>query len=258
MLLLATLLACGETAEPKDTAPVDSSDTGTTDTEDTVDTDPGTASIGGAVVGYDGARPAGMEVQVCDQLCIPVTTDADGNFVASSLDGGSYKVDALGEGVDGASYGRIRVHLDLEPGQSATIPYPLYMPNMSPPFTLTNGANVLGPLTWTVDPATLDAPFGFEEGVVQVGFVEGANVPPAWETPAAPVGALAFLPFGTEVSARFSFAISAPGLSGDFDVYSVDAKGKLEGPVGSASSEGGTLSGDAQPTLLTWLLLVPR
>jgi hypothetical protein len=258
MLLLVTLVACGGSADTKDTAPVDSADTGSVDTADTVDTDPGTASIGGFVLGHDGSRPAAMEVQVCDQLCIPVSTDDDGNFVVSGLDGGSYKVDALGEGVDGASYGRIRVHLDLAPGETATIPYGLYMPQMSPPFTLRNGANELGPLTWTVDPATLDAPFGFEEGVVQVGFVEGANVPPAWETPNPPIGALAFLPFATEVSARFSFSFQAPDLTGNFDVYSVDAKGKLEGPVGSATGADGTLSGDAQPTLLTWLLVVPR
>ncbi len=261
MHLLMLIVACGG-ATKDDTANDMSADTGsdsgTADSGETEDTDPGTASISGSVTAFDGTHPAGMEVQVCDQLCIPVTTDANGNFSATGLDGGSYKVDALGEGVDGANFGRMRAHVDLEPGGTATLAFPLFLPQMSAPATLVNGANTVGGVTLTLDPSVLDAPFGFDEGVVSTGVVSAADIPDAWGVPSPAAAAVAFLPFATEVSGSFTFSVTGTWDAAGYDVYAVDAKGKLEGPLATATVEGGTLSATVQPSLLTWLLVVPR
>ncbi len=260
---LLALVACG--SDPKDTASVDTAadtatDTGTTDTSDsgdTEDTDPSTASISGVVVAADGSHPAGMEVQVCDQLCTPTTTDAYGAFAVTGLRGGSYKVDALGEGVAGQTWGHTRVHVDLEAGAAHVMEQPLYVPAVSAARTLTSGANTFGAVSWTVDPATLDVPFGYDDFGFAVGSVAGAEVPDYWGL--APTAVVSFLPFATEVSDAFDFAIAGAWSTGLYDVYSVDAKGRIEGPVGSAASTDGTsLAGRATPTLLTWLLIVPQ
>jgi hypothetical protein len=260
MLLIAALLACGSKGSaPEDTADTGvAQDSGMTEETGTEDTDPGTGSIAGSVNAFDGVPPAGLEVQVCDQLCLPVYTDASGVFSAVSLRGGSYKVDALGEGVDGRGYGHSRVHVDLAAGETLTIPYALFVPRVEGPITVTSGTYTFGSLRWTVNAADLDAPFGFEEGVFSAGVVAAADIPPAWDTPAAPVAAVAFLPFGTEVSAPFTIALSGTWDSAAYDIYSVDAKGKLEGPVGTGAVADGELTASVLPSLLTWLLVVPR
>ena len=265
MLLVSilALVACG--ADPKDTGSLDTggdsaTDTGASDTADsgdTEDTDPATASISGVVVAADGSHPAGMEVQVCDQLCTPTTTDANGAFAVSGLRGGSYKVDALGETVAGETWGHTRVHVDLEAAETHEMALPLYVPVVSAARTLTTGANTFGAVTWTVDPASLDVPFGYDDFGFAVGSVPGAEVPDYWGV--APAAVVTFLPFATEVSAAFDFAVAGTWSAGLYDVYSVDAKGKIEGPVGSAASTDGTsLAGRATPSLLTWLLVVPQ
>jgi len=261
MLIIAALLACGSKSSGLEDTALDTGtaeDSGSTQDTGTEDTDPGTGSIGGNAIAFDGVPPAGMEVQVCDQLCLPLSTDAAGNFIATDLRAGSYKVDALGESVEGRGYGHSRVHVDLAAGEALTIPYALFVPRVEGPQTLTSGTYTFGTLRWTVNAANLDAPFGFEEGVFSAGVVAGTDIPPAWETPAAPVAAVAFLPFGTEVAAPFEIALSGTWDASGYDIYSVDSKGKLEGPVGSGTVVDGELTASVQPTLLTWLLVVPR
>jgi hypothetical protein len=206
---------------------------------------------------FDGANLGGMEVQVCDELCIPGTTLADGSFLFEALEAGSYKVDALGEGVEGACYGRVRTHVDLEEGASVQIEAPLYLPPVIGPAVVSSGTYTLGALDWTVSLDVLDTPFGFEDDQFWAAVVPGPEIPRLWELPAPPVVAVSFLPFGTEVSGAFTAAVNADIPDGSYEVWSIDAKGKAEGPLGTATAAGGRVEATAQPTLLTWLFFVP-
>jgi hypothetical protein len=218
----------------------------------------GTATIAGSIATFDGLNLGGMEVQVCDELCIPGDTLADGTFRFEALAAGSYKVDALGEGVEGSCYGRIRAHVDLADGATANLAAPLFVPRVIGPAIVSGpGTYTMGGVEWTVDPSTLDVPFGFEDDQFWTGVVAAADVPALWELPAPAAAAVSFLPFATEVSGAFTIAVTTDIADGSYEVWSVDAKGKPEGPLGAATAAGGRVEATVQPTELTWLFFVP-
>jgi hypothetical protein len=252
--MLLVLLACSG----GDATPVDSGDVDRRPVFDDSGEVVPTGVISGVVIGPDGAPRVGADVQICDHVCIPLTTGEGGTFRRDALPAGSYKVDALGESAEGADLGHARVHVDLADGAQVAIAEPLYLPRMEAAQTLTSsGRHVFGSVAWTVDPATLAVPFGVEAGTFRVGVVPADAARPWWDA-RTPAGAVAFLPFGTEVGAPFTVEVAGTWPSASYDVYAVDDKGRLEGPLATASVSGtGTaavLRATVQPTLLTWLV----
>ena len=252
--MLLFLMACGSEA----TTPVDSGGSdGRPVFEDSGEAAP-TGVISGVVIGPDGAPRVGADVQVCDHVCISFTTGEGGVFRREALPAGSYKVDALGESAEGADLGHARVHVDLAEGAEVEIAEPLYLPRMEAAQTLTSaGRHVFGGVAWTVDPATLRLPFGAEAGTFRVGVVPPDAARPWWDA-RVPAGAVAFLPFGTEVDAPFTVEVAGAWAGSSYEVYGLDDKGRLEGPLATASvsgsGNGAVLSATVQPTLLTWLV----
>lgn len=269
MVLLLALACTGDSAD--DTAEVvDTADSGAADTDTDTDTGveddhcdlnddataPSTAVVTGTVVAYDGGGLEGLEVQICQDVCIQAWTDAAGAFRFEDLAPGCYKIDALGERVEGRDYGRIRAYVGVEAGATVDLAAPLYLPKVYGPQAVTSGTYTFGDVEWTVDASTLSVPFGYEDGEYWAGVVPGAEVPALWD--AQPVAAVAFLPLETAVSAPFDVAVNGAFEDGTLQVWSVDAKGKLEGPVGTATVSGGRIVAQGvQPTLLTWLLFTP-
>lgn len=270
MVLLLALACAGDPADDDTADAIDTADTGDgnvdTDTGDDEEDDhcdlnddpsaPSTAVVTGTVVAYDGGSIEGLEVQMCQDVCIQAWTDAAGSFRFENLAPGCYKIDALGERVDGRDYGRIRAYVGVEAGATVDLAAPLYLPKVYGPETVTSGTYTFGDVEWTVDASTLSVPFGYDDGQFWAGAVTGADVPALWDL--QPVAAVAFLPLETAVSAPFDVAVAGAFEGGTLQVWSVDAKGKIEGPVGTATIEGGRIvANDVQPTLLTWLIFTP-
>ncbi len=250
MLLLLVACAAG------DATPVDSSGSDARPVFDDSGEVAPTGVISGVVVGPDGAPRVGADVQICDHVCISLTTGEGGVFRREALPAGSYKVDGLGEADD---LGHARVHVDLADSAQVSLAEPLYLPRMEPSQTLTGaGRHVFGDVAWTVDPGTLTAPFGAAENAYRIGTVPPDAAPPWWEA-RTPARAVAFLPFATEVAAPFTVEVGGSWTAASYEVYAIDAKGQLEGPLATASVAGaGTgdavLTATVQPTLLTWLV----
>lgn len=257
-LVLLFLNAC---SGGEDTGSGDSADTDTdTDTDTDVDDtapDP-TGIITGSVVAYDGPI-GGVEVQACVTVCFSTAADSSGVFTFTGLGAGDYKVDAVGEAVDGKDYGRIRVNASLVDDASTwTSPSPLFLPQMFGPTVVASaGTYTFGPVAWTVDPSILTIdPIGHDPDTYWVGVVPGADVGAFWEV--TPSLAVAFNPLATGVAGTFTLSITTDTPAGEYDVYSVDLHGELEGPVGTATADGTTVTASASPSVLTWLLFVPK
>lgn len=257
--VVALLPACSGGTD--DSAPTSDSDADAdADTDADIDdtAPPSESVISGTVVAYDGPVGAGVEVQVCITACYAGETDSTGAFRFEGLDAGEYKLDVVGEAVEGKDYGRIRVMAN--PAQSAewTAPSPLFLPQVFGPTTIaTQGTYTFGAVRWTVDPSILKIPIGYDADQYTVGVVDGANVGAFW--PVTPTFAVAFGPLATEVSGSFDIAVDMPTApAGTYDVYSVGFHGDLEGPVGTAVADGATVQGTVTPTFLTWLLFVPQ
>lgn len=256
---LAVLPACSGGSD--DSAPTTDSDADAdTDTDADVDdtAPPSESVISGTVVAYDGPVGAGVEVQVCITSCYAGETDASGAFRFEGLDAGEYKLDVVGEGVEGKDYGRIRVQAMPEQSAEWAAPSPLFLPKMVGPTPITaQGTYTFGAVRWTVDPSILTIPIGYDADQYSVGVVDGANVGAFW--PVTPTFAVAFGPLATEVSGSFDIAVDMPTApAGAYDVYSVGFHGDLEGPVGTATADGTTVQGTVTPAYLTWLLFVPH
>lgn len=245
-------------SEGGDTTGNSETDTDTdTDTDSDADADPATAAVTGTAVAYDGTTPAGVEVQVCDLVCYSVETDATGAFVKTGLKAGSYKVDAIGPSIDG-DYGQIRAHVELEVGEEFAFPAAFFMPKVYGPEAMTGDPVTVGDVTITADADSFAVPFGYDENLYWAGVVQGPDIPPLWETPAAPAVAVSFLPLATTVSASFDILFQSDVPAGSYNVYSVDDHGVAEGPVGTATADGTVMSATGvQPAFLTWLLFVP-
>jgi hypothetical protein len=113
-------------------------------------------------------------------------------------------------------------------------------------------------MTLQADPTGLREPFGYDPNVLYMGFVAGADIPPFWETPMAPEAAVSFAPLPFSVSTPVTVTVEGSWVGTDYDVYSLDDHGSLEGPVGTAKVEGAQLiASDLTPSFLTWLLFVP-
>ncbi len=260
-LLPTVLLACTG-------APADSGTPADTDTDTDADTDADSDAddtapapvgvINGTVVAHDGPVGVDVEVQACVTTCYSTQTDSAGAFSYTGMEDGEYKLDVVGEGVDDKDYGRIRVQAIVEGGSTYTTPAALYLPKMFGPSLLTAaGAHPFGDVTWTVDPAILTIPFGYDEGMFSVGTVAGPDIGPFW--PVTPSMAIAFGPLATEVGGPFTVIANSPITAGEYDVYSVDAHGALEGPVGTATADGTTVTSTSlTPTILSWILFVPQ
>lgn len=267
-MLLLLALGCDGSKDGDSSAAVDTGvDTAETDTGETEETaeedwctfddnlgeDSSTATITATVVGYDGSVPEGLEVQACQTSCIQAWTDATGTATFTGMKAGCYKLDALGERIQGADYGRIRVFLEVGIGEAHAVSAPLLLPQMVGPQTVSTGAHTFGNVTWTVDVATLAVPFGFADDQFSVGAVAGADVPAHWAI--TPAGAVAFQPLGTEVSAPFDLVVVGDYADGTYDVWSAGGHGELVGPVGTATAVGGTLTATGiAPEYLTWVL----
>lgn len=195
---------------------------------------------------------------MCETICYSQDSVSDGTFLFTGLPAGSYKVDAVGESVDGGDYGRIRIHIEVADAEVVALPEGLYMPKMVGPQTVTAGEHTFGTVTWTVSAADVTVPFGYEEDRYSVGVVAGADIPSYYGVAAA--YAVAFYPLATEVSAPFGVVATGTGVAdGTYDVYAVSALGETEGPVGTAVAAGGTLTAaSVQPAVLSWLLFVPQ
>lgn len=251
-----------DTHDTGDTDIDSDTETGDTDSGDT-DSDSGdsggraNASLFGTVVAYDGAIAVGIEVQACETTCFTTETDGSGAFGFTGMEAGDYKVDVVGEAAAGKDYGRMRVQAVVGDSDTWTAPGALFMPQMVGPVSITSsGSYAFGDATWTVDPATLTIPFGYDADDFSVGVVQGYDIAAFWSV--TPALAVAFGPFGTTVSGAFDLSVSTSLSAGTYTVYSVNGSGALEGPVGTASANGVTLTADGvSPTLLTWLFFVP-
>ena len=142
------LLGC--TGKADDTSNHDSADTDTdTDTDadsDADDTGPApTAVLTGSVAAYDGVVAADIEVQACVTICFSGRTDSTGVFTFTEMDAGEYKIDVVGEAVEGKDYGRMRVQAILEDGATWTTPGAMFMPQMVGPTAVTSaGSHTFG------------------------------------------------------------------------------------------------------------------
>jgi hypothetical protein len=126
---------------------------------------------------------------------------------------------------------------------------------MTGPQSITSsGTYTFGNVSWTVNGADLEVPFGEDEGMFSVGEVSADKIPALWGV--TPAVAVTFLPLATVVSGAFDVDV-AGDFTGTYDVYSVDEHGSLEGPIGTATgADGHLVASGIQPTLLTWLLFV--
>ena len=269
-LALLPLTACDGEEEPTDTAEADTdTDTDTdadTDTDTDSDTDADTGALGsidGFVFNPDGSPAGGTNMQFCDTLCFNGEADGTGYFLQDELDVGSYKVDAIGEiddsnKVSGTGLGHVRVHVDID-GNDYTISPDLVLPEVSDWGSLSGSSTSFsspgGNVTLSADSSTFTPPFGWDSYGYAAGVVSDV---PAWWSGYDAAMAVAFLPFAATVNAAFSVSFDAPpGAAASYDVYSIDDKGKLEGPVGTATLDGNELViSDVQPSLLSWLVLV--
>ncbi len=254
------LVGCTGTSTD-DTATTDSdADTDAdTDADSDADTDPpDDGSITGTVVAWDGPVGADVEVQACVTICFKSQTDASGNFSFTGLGAGDYKLDVVGEGVDGKDYGRIRVQAIVEQSAAWAAPSPLFLPKMTGPTSITqSGSYTFDTVEWTVDPAILTVPIGYDAGMYSVGVVGADHIGAFWPVTAAI--AVAFGPLGTEVAGTFDVTVTDPTVpAGSYDVYAVDYHGNLEGVVGKGISDGATVHASVTPAHLTWLLFVPE
>ncbi len=261
-LFSLSLAGCTGTS---DSGPVDSADADTdtdadsdTDTDTDTDEQEGTATISGSIRAYDGSTPSDVEIQACVTTCFSSTTDATGAFSFTGMDAGEYKVDVVGEGVDGKDYGRMRVQGIVDDGGAWVSPGALFMPQMFGPTSInSSGTFTFGAVSWTVDPSILTIPFGYDAGMYSVGVVDGAEIGPFWSV--TPSLAVAFGPLATEVAGSFDITVSTDVPAGQYDVYSVGLHGDLEGPVGTGTASGTSLTATGlTPELLTWLLFVPQ
>lgn len=265
LLSVAFLFAVACTGTPKNSDSSTDTSGGTTDsattttdseTTTTTSTTEPTGVISGSIKAYDGTTPADITVQVCATTCYSITTDQTGAFIKESLKEAGYKVEVMGHTTKGHDYGNLRMHVELADAQAYAVTAPLYMPQVFGPQTAGGAEMHFGDVTVDASNATLKVPFGETDNTFWAGTVAGAEVPPFWGLD-APAGAVAFVPLGTEVTGSFNLAVSGYE-SGSYDVYSVDEHGSVEGPVGTASVEAGTLyAADLAPTILSWLIFVP-
>lgn len=269
-LLPLSLFACSDKGTTDDTGtPDDTADTGESgDTEETgtdseeTDTDPGTATVTGSVIDYEGNPVVGVEMQLCETVCYSAQTDSSGVYSFTEKSGGSYKLDALGHTVD-AELGWIRVHVELAPAAAWSAPAALYLPHVYGPESLASGSATfgagMGSVTLGADLENLTVPFGFEADEFWGGFVAGSEVPAMWDVQNV-MAAAAFSPLGTVVKAPIDVSVNAGSApDGTYNVYSVDAHGEIEGPVGTATASGGVFTATGlQPTILSWLFFVPQ
>jgi hypothetical protein len=232
------------------------------------DADEEKATVGGSVLGFDGQVPGianeekgtYMEVQVCDLVCYSYQTDADGGFASGEIDAATYKVDALGDTLDGRGYGRARVPIELQPGEALVLPYTIVLPPIEPAQSARSGTYTFGRVAWTVDAMDLDPDVGAPESPAEVaaGYVAPEYIPPAWEWTTPPAFAVAFLPFAVTPLAPIELEVSGVSGPANWEVYAVAGHGELEGPIGSATLSGDVLAtADSQPSKLTWLFFVP-
>lgn len=229
------------------------------DADSDSDTDPpDESSITGTVVAWDGPVGADVEVQACVTICFKSQTDAYGNFSFSGIGAGDYKVDVVGESVDGMDYGRIRVQAVVEQSAAWAAPSPLFLPKMIGPNSITqSGTYTFGAVEWMVDPAMLTVPIGYDADMYSVGVVGASDIGLFW--PVTPAIAVAFGPLGTEVAGPFDVTVTDSTVpAGSYDVYAVDIHGDLEGVVGKGISDGATVHATVNPAYLTWLLFVPE
>ena len=74
-----------------------------------------------------------------------------------------------------------------------------------------------------------------------------------------PQVAVSFLPWLTEPGAPMSLTISdLSAADGTYQVYALEEYGEVTGPIGTATVAKGTATiTDIQPTVWTWIFLVP-
>jgi hypothetical protein len=261
-LFFLVLAACTGTEKSADSV-MDSEGVDATDSESTTTTtDTGTPPeatgiISGSVVAYDGTKPADVTVQVCSIICYSISTDGNGTFIKEKLKADGYKVEAFGSVVKGHDFGNLRMHVDLADAENHPIDTPLYLPKVTGPVVNSGSPMTLGAVHLSAAVDALKVPFGEDDNTYWAGTVESANIPPFWGL-TDPALAVAFLPLGTEVSKPIQVSVDGSYPAGNFDVYSVDEHGSVEGPVGTATSDGTTVvAKDLSPTILSWLIFVP-
>ncbi|GEM_PF-5057970 len=269
---LTALVACSDDGASVDTAGEADTDTDTdTDTDADTDTDSDTdadtgvyGSIEGYVLNPDGTGADGTNLQFCDTLCFNGEAEADGYFFQDELEDGSYKVDAIGEidasnKVSGTGLGHVRVHATIDGANAYTMAESMVLPEVSSWAELSGSSTTFtspgGDVTLTASASSFTPGFGWDSYGYAAGVV--SPVPAYWEGYEAAI-AVAFLPFAATVNESFSVSFTAPaGAAPSYDVYSIDDKGKLEGPVGTAALTGPDLViADIEPSLLSWLVLV--
>jgi hypothetical protein len=228
------------------------------DSDTDADTDTGSvgdSTVSGTVLAYDGSTPAGVPVQLCDHRCFSGVTTEGGVLTYENVEAGAYKLDVLGETLDG-DFGRTRIQLDVAATENHEIAAPIYLPQVITQTITTSGTFTFGDARWTVDPAEIEPPFGAVEGEYSVGVVGGEHLAGMYDL--NPALGVAFLPFAAEPLAPFDLEIDVALNAGTYDVYYLDEHGEMVA-TGTATADGSVLTAtQIQPALLTWLLFVPQ
>lgn len=240
-----------------------STDTGTADdtdrTEHTGEVSTKTSGLTGRVIGFDGINPGDLAVTACQELnCYSGRTDANGSFEFTNIGDGPYKVDAIGEGADGKTYGHVRIPVELVVDQTLALPLDLLLPNQPSYQSVrydSSGSHTFDGVVITVDGPDIVEESDDDPAELSVGMIDGPDFPAYWTE--SPDFALTLLPFDQEVYGAFDVAVKGAWAGESWEVFAVDAHGDLE-MVGTAARDGEeVVATDLKPAILSWLLFVP-
>jgi hypothetical protein len=272
ILPFAILTACGDKDPADDTGAgtgggeADTDTDADADTDTDTDTDTPTATLSGSVQMPDGS-PASVQMRLCYHVCIPVDTDASGNFSFSGAEGDvthTLQAVTLGD----TSYAVPNSLLSLAADEERTLSAPLVVHPFATKEGLSGAATVVG------DGITIEADAaGYVAGIytpdLDNTFVATVEVDPtsaglpADGMPGTPIAMWYLGNFDAEIDPGWAFSTSSTyGLAegAKVDAYVLDNIGKEWLGAGTATVAGERIVSDAGAGLprLTTLILVPQ